>query len=112
MPNPHRLQHFRVEVAQVHAVVLAGLPGKWLPMRDAAACCAAHGCERSVALHVLLGVLGMPGDSDGAEFIVGPDRTQAAADRAVAAGGLLRSRRQLDGDGPAMAGSSEHVART
>ncbi len=77
-------------------------------MRNAAAGCAAHRAECPVALDVLLRVLRMACDADGAELVVGPKRTQAAADGAVAGGGRLWRRRQLYGHSTAMAGSSEH----
>jgi len=74
-------------------MALARLRRQRLPVRNAATCCAAHCCKCPVALDVLLGVLRMASDADGAELVVGPKRAQTAAEGAVAVSGLLWRRR-------------------
>ena len=79
-------------------------------MRNASARRTTHGPERSVTLDVFLRVLRMTGDANCAEFVVSPDGTEAPANGAVAARGLLGSGWQLDRDGATVTGSYEHEA--
>ena len=77
-------------------------------MRNASACCATHRPERSVALDVFLRVLGVTGDANRAELVIGPDGTGAPANGAVAARSFLRSGWQLDRDSATVTGSDKH----
>ena len=77
-------------------------------MRNASACRTTYRPERSVALDVLLRVLGMTGDAKCAELVIGLDGAGPPANGAVAARGLLRSGWQLDCDSATVTGSYKH----
>lgn len=108
-PDVNRLQNLRVEDPQVHAVTSPRFRRQWFPVRNASACGTTHRAERSVALDVCLRVLGMTGDANCAELVVGPDTTDAPANGTVAARSRLWSRWQLDRDSATVAASYKHV---
>ena len=59
-------------------------------------------------MDVFLRVLRMTGDANCAELVVSPDGTDAPANGAVAARGLLRSGWQLDRDSATVTASYKH----
>ena len=87
--HAHRGDQRGIEVAEVDAVLRAGLRIKRLPMRDDAARAAMDRPQRAVAPDVFGGGLGMAFDLDRAEFEVDPRTADAAAEGAVAGGGDL-----------------------
>src|SRR5512134_885324 len=87
--DPHRFQHYWIEVPKVYSVARSRLGLQWLPVRDASACRAADRSECLISLNVSDGVLRVAGHLDGSEFVVGPKTAEAPAERTIAARGLL-----------------------
>lgn len=68
-----------------------------------ATCLAPHGSKRPLALNVLGCVLWVPFKQNGSDLVVGPERPEAATDRAVAVSSLVGCRRKREANCAAVA---------
>ena len=79
-PNIDPLNQGRVKVVQIDSMLRMPRRIERLPMCSAPTCLAANGPERAIALDVLLRVLRVAFNLNGAELVVGPYRAKSAAD--------------------------------
>jgi hypothetical protein len=77
-------------------------------VRCAAAGSAADSAQGFVALNVLVRVLWMSVNRDGAYIVVGPQRAQSSTSRAIAVGDLSWATGDLNSNGTAVTRSFEH----
>src|SRR5215471_11353727 len=105
--NPCRLDDRGIKVAEIDPHPVAG-PRSWQPVRYATTRCASTQPKTFITPHVAVNASLASRDLDLAWFVVSPQPSLAATDRAVATGKSPRLSRDLDSDCTAVASSCEH----
>jgi len=86
----NKLLKTRIEVVEIDTVLATWLGDDWLPVRDTPAGFATHSAQRLVAPGVLGRIRRVSVYPNRSKLVVRPKSAEAAAERTIALGGLLR----------------------